>query len=307
MRSKKYYLLLLFITGLLPGGNAFAKLEVFACEPEWAALAKTLGGEHLAVFSATTAMQDPHHIQARPSLIARARRADLLICSGAELETGWLPLLLRKAGNEKILSAEGQFFAADHVEKLEIPMVLDRSQGDVHAEGNPHFHTSPENVLTIASSLTHRLESVDSVNAGYYRTAYQAFRQEWSALITQWRQQSEGLRDVKIITHHKYWTYLNHWLGLRVVATLEPLPGVSPSSRHLADVSKVAKQQEVGFIVHVDYVNERPAQWLSGKTGLPVVSLPATVDFQSGETLQQWFGTVLDKLNATYSDLQEKS
>lgn len=306
MRSRKYHLLLLFITGLLFGGNANAKLEVFACEPEWAALVKTLGGEHLEVFSATTAMQDPHHIQARPSLIAKARSADLLVCSGAELEAGWLPLLLRKAANKKILTGNGQFFAAEFVDKLEIPDVLDRSHGDVHAEGNPHVHTSPENILKIAGSLADRLVSIDPENAGYYGSAYQAFRQEWSELMAQWQRKSAHLRGVNIITHHKYWTYLNHWLGLRIVVTLEPLPGVTPSSSHLASVSKIAEQQDSRFIVHVSYVNERPAQWLSNKTGLPVVSLPATVDYQSGETLQQWFAAVIDKLNMTYLRLQKK-
>jgi len=305
MRSKKYYLLLLFITGLLPGGNAFAKLEVFACEPEWAALAKTLGGEHLAVFSATTAMQDPHHIQARPSLIAKARSADLLVCSGAGLEAGWLPLLLRKSGNKNILTANGQLFAADHVDMLDIPAELDRGQGDIHAEGNPHVHTSPDNILKIAGVLAERLVMLDSQNANHYRSAYQSFDKNWSAMMKQWKQQSQSLAGVAIITHHKYWTYLNHWLGLRVAATLEPLPGVSPSSSHLAAVSKIAGQQSVSMIVHVAYVNERPLQWLADKTGLPTVSLPATVDFQSGETLPHWFNTVLDKLNTAYSRLKK--
>jgi len=277
--------------------DAQADINVFACEPEWAALAKELGGDRLTVYSATTSMQDPHHIQARPSLIAKARRADLLVCSGAELEAGWLPLLLRKSGNAKIQQNQpGNFLAADFVDKHDVPKKLDRSMGDVHAEGNPHIHTGPENILMVAGALYERLSDIDAGNAGYYQERYQSFKNDWMQQIERWKEQGDVLRGVKIVTHHTYWSYLNSWAGMHVLATLEPVPGVSPSSSHLAKLKKQLNEQEIKMIIHVSYVSERPSQWLAEQTGAPVIALPATVDYQGGQTLSQWFDRVMQQL-----------
>jgi len=274
-----------------------ATINIFACEPEWAALAEEIGGDRLTVYSATTSMQDPHHIQARPSLIAKARRADLLVCSGAELEIGWLPLLLRKAGNADIQPGRlGNFAAADYVEKQDVPRKLDRSMGDVHAEGNPHIHTSPENILLVAAALYKRLGEIDTENERYYLTRYQVFEKQWKQLMTQWKEQTSVLQGVNIVTHHNFWTYLNRWIGMNVLATLEPVPGVSPSSSHLAKIKKQLSKQKIKMILHVSYVNDRPTQWLSEQTGTPVVTLPATVDYQGGQTLSQWFEKVVQHL-----------
>ncbi len=298
MHSKQRGFSYLFaISCLIFSSGSQANLNVFACEPEWAALAKELGGDKLEIYSATTAMQDPHHIQARPSLIAKARRADLLVCSGAELEIGWLPLLLRKASNSKVQPQQnGYFMAADYVEKQDVPDTLDRSQGDVHAEGNPHIHTSPENILLVAKALQQKLSVIDSDNKDYYLSRYQKFEQQWMRQIVQWKQQASVLKGVNIVSHHNYWTYLNHWAGLHVLTTLEPFPGVSPSSSYLAKIKKQLSQQEIKMITHVSYVSERPSKWLSAQTGAPVIALPATVDYQGGQTLSQWFTDVVQKL-----------
>ncbi len=274
-----------------------ATINVFACEPEWAALAEELGGDKLMIYSATTSMQDPHHIQARPSLIAKARRADLLVCSGAELETGWLPLLLRKSGNANIQQNKpGNFVAADYVEKQDIPKKLDRSMGDVHAEGNPHIHTSPENILLVADALRQRLSEIDAENEKHYLSRYMAFEKQWTQLMAQWKKQTSFLQGENIVTHHNYWTYLNRWIGMNVLATLEPVPGVPPSSSHLARIKKQLSQQKIKMILHVSYVNDRPSHWLSEKIGTPVIALPATVDYQNGQTLSQWFNEVIQQL-----------
>ena len=274
-----------------------ATINVFACEPEWAALAEELGGNKLRIYSATTSMQDPHHIQARPSLIARARRADLLVCSGAELEMGWLPLLLRKAGNANIQQNQpGNFVAADYVEKQNVPKRLDRSMGDVHAEGNPHIHTSPENILLVADALRQRLSEIDTENEKHYLSRYMAFEKRWTQLMAEWKKQIKFLQGENIVTHHNYWTYLNRWIGMNVLATLEPVPGVSPSSSHLAKIKKQLSKQKIKMILHVSYVNDRPSKWLSEQTGIPVITLPATVDYQRGQTLFLWFEKVIQQL-----------
>lgn len=290
MRSRSAIIWAVFtLSTSLPGASQ-AALNVFACEPEWAALAQELGGDRLEIYSATTAQQDPHHIQARPSLIARTRKADLLVCTGAELEVGWLPLLLRRAGNPRIQPGQpGHFLAADHVEMLEVPEKLDRSLGDIHAGGNPHVHTDPRNILRVAGRLSQRLQALDPDHADSYQQRYMAFEAGWQDSMRIWSERARPVKGAKIVVHHHFWSYLNDWLGLNRIATLEPVPGVSPTTRHLAEVKQLLQRQPAVMIVNTSYMNDRPVRWLSDQTGIPIVTLPATVDFQQDETLQQWF------------------
>jgi len=290
-----------FILVLLIGfpGVSLAALNVFTCEPEWAALVKELSVGEINIYSATHSTQDPHHIQARPSLIAKARRADLLICTGAELEAGWLPLLLRKAGNANIQPGkQGYFMASDYVDMLEVPKTLDRSLGDIHASGNPHIHLDPNNIVQVANALVQRLLELDETNSKLYQENLAQFLKRWQQVMTDLEQRATSLRGQRIVMHHNSWPYLNHWLGLNTVATLEPIPGVPPASGHLARLTKQLNNNEVTMIIHAAYINDRSAQWLSGKTDIPVVSLPATVNFQQGETLEQFYDALIDSLIA---------
>jgi len=257
---------------------ATAKLSVFACEPEWGALAKELGGNALRIYTATTGKQDPHHIQARPSLLAKARRADLLVCTGAELEIGWLPILLRKTGNPRIQPGRlGHFMATDYVRLRDIPTYLDRSEGDIHAAGNPHIQTDPHNIARVAKVLAQRLVELDSANAADYQNRYQNFKKRWQAAIRRWEKRATVLKGVPIVVHHKNWIYLEHWLGLKEIATLEPKPGIPPSSWHLARVLKQLKRQPAKMVIYTAYQDSRPARWLSQKAEIPAVVLPFTV------------------------------
>lgn len=288
---------LLLGTVLILSGQAQAAVNVFACEPEWAALAAELGGNRLEIYSATTARQDPHHIQARPALIAKARKADLLICTGAELETGWLPLLLRKAGNARIQPGQpGHFIAADFVDLLEKPEAANRSLGDIHASGNPHIHTDPVNISAIAGQLQQRLIQLDPDNAEVYKQRYKLFASAWQQAVDDWKERASVLNGLPVVVHHDYWSYLLHWSRLEKVATLEPLPGVSPSTSHLARIRQELSIQHPRMIIHTNYMNDRPVQWLAEQTGLPVVTLPATVDYQEGESLHHWFANLIDLL-----------
>ncbi|PCJ88068.1 MAG: zinc ABC transporter substrate-binding protein [Thiotrichaceae bacterium] len=274
---------------------AYAQINVFACEPEWAALARMLGGDAVNVYSATTAQQDPHHIQARPSLIAKVRRADLLVCTGADLEVGWLPLLLRKSGNGNIQpNSTGHFMAADYVSLLEKPTVLDRSLGDIHAAGNPHFHLDPYRILQIAKALALRLEKIDPVNSVFYQKKLLDFTREWNQAITQWKQRAEPLQGKRIVVSHNSWIYLEQWLGLKKVATLEPKPGVPASSTHLGKVLNRLKQNPADMILYASYQSNKSARWLAQKTGLPVVALPFSA--AEKENLIQWFDRLLNQL-----------
>lgn len=290
MRSDSLIALSVALLTAFSPAVAGAVVNVFACEPEWAALAEELGGDRLEIYTATTLRQDPHHIQARPSLIASARKADLLVCTGAELETGWLPLLLRKAGNAGIQPGQGgHFLAAEHVELLDVPERLDRSLGDIHASGNPHVHTDPRNILRIAEQLHQRLKQIDPDYAETYTRRFEAFAGDWQRAVERWHKRLAPVKGAAVVVHHDFWAYLINWLELDPVATLEPVPGVSPSSGHLARVKQSLDQQAAVMIIDTGYMNDRPAKWLSDQTGVALVTLPATVDFQNGQSLYDWF------------------
>ncbi|MBK9022331.1 MAG: zinc ABC transporter substrate-binding protein [Sulfuritalea sp.] len=268
-------LIMLLVALALP---AQAALNVFSTVPEWAALAQEIGGEKVRVASVTTALQDPHHVDARPSLIARARNADLLLATGAELEIGWLPVVLRESGNPRIqVGQPGYFEAAAFVRMLEVPGKLDRAEGDVHADGNPHIQTDPRHFLAIGEALAARLALLDPANAAAYRSGYAAFAERWRARIRQWEAQAAALKGVAVVSQHKAWAYLYDWLGMREIATLEPKPGVEPSVAQLARVRDQVASSKPRMVIRAAYNSARPAEWLSAEARLPVVVLPFTV------------------------------
>lgn len=263
---------------LMATQTAQAALNVFACEPEWAALARELGGDKVTVFTATNAMQDPHHIEAKPSLVAQLRKADLLVCTGSELEIGWLPVLLRQAGNAKVLAGKaGYFEAAHYVRMLEIPSRLDRADGDVHAGGNPHIQTDPRNIAKVGDALSQRLAEIDASNAPFYQAKHKDFAQRWQDAINRWNIQTVPLKGMAIVVQHKGFPYLEDWLGLREVATLEPKPGVEPTSSHLSEVLTQLQRQPAKMVIRAAYNSGRPSQWLSERAEIPAVTLPFTV------------------------------
>jgi len=265
---------------LLP---AHAALRVFACEPEWGALAQELGGPLVEVTVATSALQDPHRIQARPSLIARTRNADLVVCTGAELEIGWLPMLLQQSGNAKVQPGQpGYFAAADPVRKLDLPTRLDRSQGDVHAAGNPHIQTDPRNIAIVAAALAARLQQVDPGHAADYAKAQAAFADRWQQAIARWTAQAAPLKGMAVVSQHKAFVYLYDWLGLKEVAVLEPKPGVEPTASHLQAVLATLKATPARMVLYAAYQDPRASDWLSKNAAIPAVRLPFTVGGTEG-------------------------
>jgi zinc/manganese transport system substrate-binding protein len=269
-------LLLFFLA--LASVPASAAVNVFACEPEWASLAQELGGDKVSVVSATTARQDPHHIEARPSLIARMRAADLVVCSGSELEIGWLPLLLTQSGNGRVQpGSPGYLEASRYVLRLEVPTALDRSMGDVHPGGNPHIQTDPRNIAKVAKVLAERLAQLDAANAAVYRSRADSFDKRWAEAIARWEKQAAPLRSVPLVQHHKGFTYLIAWLGMREVGNLEPKPGIPPTTSHLVELVDQMKQAPAKVIVYSSYDDPKAAQFLSQRSGIPSVMLPFTV------------------------------
>jgi zinc/manganese transport system substrate-binding protein len=257
---------------------AHAALRVFACEPEWGALAQELGGKLVDVAVATNALQDPHQIQAKPSLIARARNADLVACTGAELEVGWLPLLLQQSGNAKVQPGQpGNFAAADFVRKLEVPSQLDRAQGDVHAAGNPHIQTDPRNIALVATALGARLQQLDPAHAGDYANSLASFAQRWQQALARWTAQAAPLKGTAVVSQHKGFVYLYDWLGLKEVAVLEPKPGVEPTASHLQEVLTALKGTPARMVLYSAYQDPRPSEWLGKNAGVAIVRIPFTV------------------------------
>jgi len=275
---------------------ATAALNIFACEPEWGALAKELGGDKASIYTATTALQDPHRIEARPSLIARARTADLMVCTGAELEVGWLPLVQTQSGNARIQTGQpGLFEAARYVVMLEVPQRLDRALGDVHRAGNPHVHLDPRNIATIATALAERMAQLDPDEAAQYRARAKAFLERWQQARARWENEGTPLKGLPIVVYHQNMSYLLNWLGMREVGALEPKPGLPPTASHLSELLASLARDPAKAMVRAAYNEPRAAEWLSERAKIPVVTLPFTVG--GSDRAKDLFGLFDDTLS----------
>ena len=257
---------------------ASAALNVFATVPEWAALVTEIGGGRVTVYSATSGLQDPHRIEAKPSLIARARAAKLVVATGAELEVGWLPVVLRESGNREIQPGQpGYFEAASVVRMLEVPKVLDRAHGDVHAAGNPHIQTDPRNILKVAMALSARLIELDPAETMVYKAALQEFAAKWQAAMARWEKQAAPLKGVPVLVQHNAFPYMIDWLGMKEVGTLEPKPGVEASGGYLAEVLARQATLPARMVLRPAYQYDTPSRWIADRARIPAVMLPFTV------------------------------
>lgn len=271
--------------GAIASTPAHANLNVFACEPEWGALATEIGGEHVAVYTATIGGQDPHQVQARPSLIARARTADIAVCTGAELEVAWLPLIAQQSGNRRISAGQpGLFETTSAVRLLERPASVDRSQGDIHAGGNPHIQTDPRNMIPVSRAMAQRFAQLDPGNAQTYQARQAEFERRWNEALVRWQQRAAPLRGVPIVVQHHSWPYMINWLGMREVIALEPRPGVPASAGYLAQVLQRLQTQPARFVIRAAYEDTRSGDFISQRANIPAVTLPFTIGGTPGAT-----------------------
>ena len=297
----------LFLTTLLlllaPMARAHAAVNVFACEPEWAALAREIGGDKVDVTAATVGTQDPHHVRAKPSLLAAMRKADLVFCTGAGLEAGWLPVLMQQAAPAAVQPGNpGNLMAANSIRLMGVPEKVDRAMGDVHPEGNPHIQTDPHNILAAARPLADRLAQIDPANGPFYQKRLENFTTSWQASIKKWQDGAAKLRGLPVVVYHDNWAYLNRWLGLKEVATLEVKPGIPPTPSHLQDVLAAAKAAGVKTIILAPFDDDEAAHWLAEQTGAKIIHLPFTVGgIDSTDTLQATFDRTLSALEGAES------
>ena len=261
MKNSIRLLAVLMIAGVMP---AQAALKVLATTPDWGALTTELGGERVNVYVATTALQDVHRVEAKPSLVARARSADLVVATGAELEVGWLPVLIQESGNSRIQpGAAGYFEAASTLKLLEVPAKLDRAMGDIHPQGNPHVQLNPHNIATVARALTARLSALEPAQAAYYAARGKDFDARWNEAIKRWEAKAAPLKAESVVIMHRDQAYLCHWLGLNEVASIEPKPGVPPTASYLGQLVNKLTSAPPRLILLNAYNDAKPANWLA--------------------------------------------
>jgi zinc/manganese transport system substrate-binding protein len=279
---------------------AQAAIKVLATTADWGALATELGGDKVNVYTATSALQDVHRVDAKPSLVARARTADLVVANGAELEIGWLPVLLQESGNPRIQpGATGYFEATSALRLLEIPTAVDRSMGDIHPLGNPHVQLDPRNIAVVAKALSARLAAVDAPNAPYYQSRGADFQARWQQALTRWSTQAAPLKGVPVVVMHRDQTYLVHWLGMQELAAIEPKPGVPPSAGYLAGLVTRLSASPPRMILLNAYNDPKAADWLSERIKSPVAMLPFSVGgTPEAKDLFGLFDDTLQKLTA---------
>ena len=251
------------------------KLKVVATTPDLASIAREIGGNAVDVTALGKPTEDQHFVDAKPSHIVTLNRADVLIEGGAELELGWLPPLLESSRNAKIASgAPGRIVASQGIRLLEIPTTFDRSKGDVHALGNPHFLIDPLNVKIIAGGIAEHFAQVDPKNAALYRANLASFNSRVDGKLTEWQRQLAPFKGAKIVTYHRDFVYLAQRFGLQIVETLEPKPGIAPSPAHLARVIAAMKAADARVILVQPYQNRRTAETVARQTGAVVLDIP---------------------------------
>ncbi len=266
---KKFLYLLLLPLSL------FADLRIAVSYPYIGALTKTVGGEHVDIEVLAKGNWDPHFVVPRPSLITKTRNADVLIMNGGQLEIGWLPPLINRAGNSKVTPNAKTFLNLSHnVKLINKPHTVDRSGGDVHPDGNPHFHLDPKNILILAQKIRNFLTSIDGEHALSYKKNYQVFEKIWKAKLLIWKKKMAHKKGLKVIQFHDNLAYFNKAYGLVNIATIEPLPGIPPSSRHTLSLIELIKREKPCCILHDVYHSTKTAEYLHDKTGIKIILMP---------------------------------
>lgn len=262
------------LIGLLFAVGAQAALNVVATTPDLASIAREVGGAKVEITTLARPTEDPHFVEARPSFIMKLNKADALVHGGAELESGWLKPLLNSARNAKIVSAaRGDVRCCEGVKMLEVPKELDRSQGDIHALGNPHYLVDPDNARVVAHHIADAFAALDAPNAAFYLTNAAKFTAALDAKLVEWHQTLAPFKGRQLVAYHNSWPYFAERFGLKIELFLEPKPGIEPSPAHLAEVISKMKQSSARVIIVDPYLNRRRAESVAAKTDAKVVDV----------------------------------
>ncbi|MCU0662968.1 MAG: zinc ABC transporter substrate-binding protein [Myxococcota bacterium] len=266
------------IAGVLFAASAEAKVRVVGTLPDFAAIATELGGDRVEAESLIQGTEDPHFVDPKPSHILRVNRADLLICIGLGLESGWLPVLLTQARNGRVqVGAPGYLDAAQFVQVKEVPVKADRAMGDVHGGGNPHYYVSPPEMFRVSEAIYRRLVQLDPDGRAEYDKRWQAFSKKYQEKIAAWKAALAPLAGSKVVEYHKSWIYLLDWLGFSSVGALEPKPGIPPSPSHVTQLLMKVKDQGVRFVFREVYHGDSLSGVFARKAGARLLDLPTMV------------------------------
>lgn len=266
--------------------NSAAQVQIVTSVPDYAAIAKEIGGDKVEVISLAKGYQDPHFVDAKPIFVSKLNQADLLVYNGLEMEIGWLPILITGARNSDILAGNslGHYNASSSIkEKLEVHSgPVDRSMGDIHPGGNPHFMLDPNNGIPVARGIAARLTQIDPENASYYEENFNNFVSTLKLKISEWNSQLAPYKGTKVVTYHQLWVYFLKWANFKEIGTIEPKPGIPPTPSHVADLIKRMEALNARLIISANYYPQKTPQIIAQKTGATYLALPAMVEGREG-------------------------
>jgi len=286
-------LLLLLLTNLA----LFASMQIDTTYSTLGAIAKKVGGDFVKVTVLGSNKYDPHFIVPKPSLLAKLRRADLLIINGGGLEIGWLPPLLRNAHNPKLNEgALGFLDISQSLELIDKPTTVSRAFGDVHAEGNPHYSTDPYVVITIAKTIATRLGAIDPIHKNDYLQNFENFQTQWKTFLTKLDKKMQQCTIKEVVQYHELFNYFLKRYNITSIGTIEPLPGIAPSSKHTLELIMLMKQNKIKKILQDVYHEKKTAQFIAAKTGAKVAVIPHDLGAVGGKTLQDFYNNIASRI-----------
>ncbi|HWA86532.1 MAG TPA: metal ABC transporter substrate-binding protein [Opitutus sp.] len=300
---KKFLFLTLALA--ITAASVRAKLRVVATTPDLGAIAHEIGGDKIDLVTLAKPTEDPHFVDAKPSFIVRLNRADVLIEGGAELEAGWLAPLLEGARNPKLDAGKpGRIAAAEGIALLEVPATLDRSQGDIHASGNPHFLSDPENAKIVAAHIARSFAELDADDAATFAANEKSFSARLDAKLTEWQRLLAPYRGRPIVTYHNYWIYFGRRFGFPMDLFLEPKPGIPPTPAHLAQVILKMRADHLKLIAVQPYQNRKTAETVASHTGATVLDWPSFPGGPGTESYEAWIDTIVQSIVHGFASAQ---
>jgi len=289
---------IIILMSFLMSFSMFAKLRVATAYPYMKDITDRIGKDKVKVIALASGNWDPHVIVPKPSLIAQVRRADLLIINGAQLEIGWMPPVIRQANNAKVMpSKKGFLDLSTFVKLIQVPDSVSRAQGDIHPAGNPHFHLDPHNIPILANAIADKLIDLDPDNMDFYNKNKEEFLNLWKIKLDEWEKKLAPLKGTKYLEFHKNLDYFLQRFGLIVLDTIEPLPGIPPTSRHTIELIKKLKTEKVDKILHDVYHSSKCTKLISQKTNVPWVTIPHDVlAINKAKDLFSLYDEIVDRL-----------